>query len=273
MPVIPPPPANNYDDLSVALNMARVRLNDQLKTLDPISGLLLNDTNAFTQQTTNSAWRLVQDELANRGYNRLISETIVGPMPIVANMDPASQCWLGFDGCFDGYNFFQTPRLPDGFNHPIVMWERQSGINMVFPRTPMEKILNGIPSFTKSTGNGLWEWREDRIYFPGSLIPEDFRIRYTLFLNDFLDVGSVQWFQQKIPIMRAADALAWFIAAEHISARGDNQVAEICWKSGRAAVEKVFNSDVRADQQVNIRRQSSSGYGPGYGRGRGYGWW
>lgn len=240
--------------------MAKMRLNDKILTLQPVSGKLVDNTNVFTQVVVNTAWRVTQERLGDKGYDRLIDEVIIKAFPIVASTDPATQCWLNWTGCFDGANFYQQPCLPAYFNHPLKIWERWSNHNFEFYDPPMTKMLNGLPSLIKSPNLRYWEWRNDTLYFIGSQNVEDLRIRHIRFLPDFLDVGSKPWFQQLVPIMRVADALAWFICAEIAVSRGDNALADVYTGNGDGALDRIFNLDVEADQMVNVRRRPRTGY-------------
>ncbi|MGA7885904.1 MAG: hypothetical protein WCA44_09185 [Acidobacteriaceae bacterium] len=259
-----------YDTLTVVLNMVRQRMNDELVTLQPVGGKLLKNTQVYSQQSVNTAWRKFQDKLAERGYAKLIEEVIISNLPIVASADPASQMWIDVTGTYDGAAFTDTPALPEDFSHPLKMWERWSGQNAEFADPPMEKMLDGLPAIIKNTVLRFWEWRNDKIYLVGSQIPEDLRIRYVNYLEDFADIASDPgpdqivgtWFVQPVPIMRAADSFSWFICAELAAARG--QDATSFSNNADGALARVFNLDVRADQRVNIRRRSRSGRG--YGR-------
>ena len=261
MPIIPPASSSQYDSVNQALTSANSRLSGKLDTLQPVSGKILGNTNANSLQFTNSAWRKMQDQLASRGYARLNNECIIGSFPKVASLDPASQAWLSWTGCFDGANYFPVPCLPADFTHPLKMWERYSGQNQPWwnPQNGMEKIMNGLPAPPKMSGMRFWEWRGDAIYMPGSLMVEDLRIRYVKYLADFADVGSVPWFDQLVPIMRGSDSLSWFICAEVASARGDMETSQMFLANATEALKYVFNLDVRANQNVNVRRQSRSG--------------
>ena len=263
MPVIPPSTASGYDTVNVVLNMARGRLNDELKTLQASTGKLLDASQAFSQQTFNTAWRKAQAFLAEKGYARLTDEVLIYNLPPVASLDPAVQCWLNWSGFFDGANVWPLITLPVGFNHPLKIWERWSNQNMQFLDPPMEKFLDGLPSTTKTTGICFWEWRNDAIYMPGSQVLEDLRIRFVTLLPDIVDVSGVPWFQQPVPIVRIADGLSWLICAELASARGDTDKEASWTEKGEAGLLKVFNLDVKADQRVNIRRQPRSGRGWG----------
>lgn len=265
----------SYDNLTTVLNMARGRLNDELTTLQPVSGKVLKNTQSFTQQTVNSAWRRFQDVLAERGYARLINEVIIPNFPICTSTDPASQMWIDATGTFNGTVKLATPTLPADLAHPLKIWERWSNQNAPFCDPPMEKMLDGIPSNLKTTALRFWEWREDAVYVPGSQMLEDLRIRYVTYLPDFNDVApnplglppnqvAGAWFVQPVPIMRSADSFSWYICGEFAAARGEDPAR--FFKNGDDAINRVFNLDVQADQRVNIRRQPRSGRGRGYGR-------
>lgn len=263
MPILPPPSLQPYDSANDVLNMTRVRLNDELKTLQAVSGKLLDTNQVYAQQTFNTAWRKCQAFLADKGYARLIDEILLFQLPVVASVDPASQCWLNWNGFFDGANLNLQPQLPQGFSHPLKIWERWSNQNAPFGARPMEKFLDGIPAGAKTTALRFWEWRNDAIYMPGSQMVEDLRIRFVVFLPDLLDAGTTPWFQRPVPIVRIADGLAWFIVAELAAARSNADLELACTAKGEAALLRVFNLDVKADQRVNVRRQARSGRGFG----------
>ena len=263
MPILPPANATVYDTVNTVMNSARVRLNDEITTLLPTGGRLVRNNQVFSQQVVNNAWRKLQEYLGERGYARLINEIIIFSLPPCASTDPGSQTWLNWSGYFDGANFWEQPALPGDFSHPIKIWERWSGNNAQFGDPPMEKILDGLPATLKTTNMRFWEWRGDTIYMPGSQMCEDLRIRYINFLADFADVGEVQWFEQPVPIVRVSDAFSWFICAELAAAKGEDKAAEIFMTKGEAALNRIFNLDVRADQRVNIRRRPRSGRGFG----------
>ncbi len=266
MPIFPPLAPAQYDTVTNVLNSARMRLNDALKTLQPVSGKLLENSHETTLQALNNAWRKMQDCLADRGYARLINEVIIFSFPVVAITDPGAQVWLTWSGCFDGAAYFRTPRLPEDFTHPIKIWERWSSQGGQFGEPPMEKILDGLPAATKTTRLRFWEWRNDAIYMPGSMNLEDLRIRYVSYMPDFADSGTDRWFTLPVPIMRASDSLSWFLCAEVCSARGDAASVEQSSRFtelGKETLDHIFNLDVKADQRVNIRRKPRSGRGFG----------
>jgi hypothetical protein len=85
-------------------------------------------------------------------------------------------------------------------------------------------------------------------------------LRYASFLTDFAD-GSVSWYNQPVPIMRARDAFAWFIAFEFSAARGDLDSASIGALAEAAALKLVQretqNESLRSEWIVPAIPQAS----------------
>lgn len=181
-------PAPPYDTLEAVLNLARVRLNDAIAAA---GGDVFTDAQPFTQTIANQAWRKLQKFLADLGYVRITQEAVVTNIPIVTNLDPAAVMSLSWAGGFDGTNPITSPTLPPDLIQPMKIWERWTGVAASFCDPPMICMLDGLPSVPKNSLNLYWEWREDGLYFPGSLQAEDFRIRYKAYLPDFNTLANV----------------------------------------------------------------------------------
>lgn len=263
MPVIPPP-TTNFDSLTSILNATKVRLNEEVPSLMAVSGKILENGQYFTLQSVNTAWRKLVEHLVTVGYSALTSECIIPSFPIVASTDPASQCWLSLAGCSDSLSYYQTPALPSDFTHPLAIWERWSNQNASFPGQPMEKILDGLPTPQKTGWMGYWEWRNEAIYLPGSLVVEDLRIRYARNIQDFADSGATQWFASTVPLIRCSDPFSLFLCAEFASSRGQEALAQRFEDRAITAACKLTNRDVRADERVDIRRRSAWSQGSEY---------
>jgi hypothetical protein len=249
-------PGGNFDTATTVLNMARARVNDVLTTLQPTSGKLLDLTNANTQQLFNLAWRRAQDFLANKGYSALTNSVVIYGLPVAGSTDPATDAWLSWDGFWDGATFWSSSayQLPTGFSHPLVIWERWNGTNAEFSDPPMEKWVDGYPSEQKTTSMRFWEWRNNAIYMPGSQVVEDLKIRYVQYMPDIVDVGSTMWWVQPVPIPRIAQGLSRMLCAELARSRDDQALEASETAKAEAALNMVFNLDVKADQRVNIQR-------------------
>lgn len=264
MPILPPANAAPYEPLNLTLDLARVRANDAIQNL---SGEVMTNDSAFFQTAVNGAWMVTCELLANLGYTRVIGDQVIGPLPPVAISDPAVQTWVSWSGCFDGIQEFSTPALPSDFVSPLKCWERHHGGNHPFPIHPnMENIVDGLPARPKQGRNCVWEWREDAIYLPGSLVAMDLRVRYAKYLGDFVTVGDpaanngTWWYNQLVPIVRIRSALSKLICYEVASARGSDSAATFK-AEGENELRQIFNRDAKMKQRVNIRRRPRSGRG------------
>lgn len=264
MPIAP------YDTVSNCILTAKARLNDEITTLYPISGKILENTQAFTQTLCNTAWRKFQEYLANKGATDFIQESLVLAIPATTNQDPASQVYINWFGYFDGTALQTSPVLPQNLMSPLRIWERQNGTNSQF--IPMENIVDGLPTWGKSPRNCLWEWRRESIYMPGSTFIMDLRLRFLTYLPDFADdiPNKTPWYGVAIPVMRCQDPLSMFICAELAETRDDLDAEK--WRTKAELASNTFmNRDIKMKQRVNVRRQSRSGRmeANGYG-GDGY---
>lgn len=255
-----------YDTVSNIILTAKARLNDEITNLYPTSGKLLENTQAFTQQLCNTAWRKFQEYLANRGATDFVQEDIVLSLPATTNQDPGSQVYINWFGYFDGTTLQPSPVLPQNLMSPLKIWERQNGTNSQF--LPMENIFDGLPTWGKCPRNMLWEWRRESIYMPGSTFVMDLRLRYMTYLPDFADdlTAKVPWYGTQVPVMRCQDPLSMFICAEIAETRDDLDAEK--WRAKAEAASNLFmNRDVKMKQRGNIRRASRSGRLESYGYG------
>lgn len=269
MPTLPPQKQSPYDLAGTILNAARTRLNDRLDTLQFVSGKLLGNTDPFTQQIFNTSWRQLQNFLANLGWSRVTREITVLGLPAVQSSDPSSQVFIDWTNYFDGLYYWDQPVLPGDFAYPLKVWERWSGVNSPFPEDPMEMMLEGLPDFgPKQPYNRFCDWREDRLYMPGSLMVTDLRFRYVSLLPDIIDniPNSGRWYQQPVPIYNCLDALSWYIVLEIWTSRagpGEDADLQVIRGKAEASAKQIFNRDQRLRQRVTVTRQPLSGRGRG----------
>lgn len=239
-----------YDTLEAVLNTARVRLNDAYQTpvgapAGQVGGEVLSDNALFTLPTINGAWRRLQEFLVGLGFDRLMDEVTVSNVSPAATTDPGTFCYLDWTGYFDGVTLNASPVLPQTFIAPLRMWERTHGATGAAAEfVPMELSLNGISDQVKLARNYSWEWRDDKVYFPGSTAAMDLRLRFSKLLADFVDSGTTAFSAQPVPIMRALDSFAWYICSEAANARGDLDGAQFDTKA-EAAATKLATKDAQ----------------------------
>jgi len=249
-----------YDTVMTAINAAKVRLNDDITTLAPISGKLLDNTQPFTQQTVNQAWRKLQEFLRDLGYSGLRGEMELSNVPACTSTDASSQVSLSYAGYFDGTTLQTTPVLPQNFIQPYKLWERVYAVSPnTAPFLEMDYLINGLPAVPKTIWNRQWEWRGDTIYLIGATGPTDIRIRYGWTYADFVDVAgspgpnqtaNTPWYGQPVPIQRAIDALADFICRELEIARGAADAAMAFQVSAQANARLILNRDTAQPKSI-----------------------
>jgi hypothetical protein len=259
VPVLPPPAtALPLDTVDTVLNLARARINDAQLS---ISGNVLADSQPYTFTMLNGAFRHLQEDLANAGNPAFINEAVLEDLPVVAWTDPCVQVYMSCQYFFDGSSYYDTPVLPFDCIMPLRIWERQSGTMAQF--TEVKPANDGLPDNVKTNYLGLWEWRQNAVYFPGALIMRDIRVRYASYLADIQSSGTAL-----VPIIRCADALANYVAAEFAFSRGSPDAVAVgnsFLTMGQQSMRRMNNRDARREQRGNHRRI-------GYSAGRHSGW-
>lgn len=211
-----------YDSVQGAMLAARGRLNDVIETLQADSGIILRNTDYFTQQMCINAYRKLQDFLVALGYPRLKDRTIITNLAAYPGTDPSAQpyiSWTAFSD--DGSSTVTSPVLPQTLIEPTLVQERVSGLSPLGNFFEMDLIRGPIPSVTKAYNNRFWQWRDDNLYLGGATQNFDLLIEFLSYLPDFADnspTASTPWFNQPVQIMRSQDALASYICAEFMRA-------------------------------------------------------
>ena len=257
MPIPPPTPTVPYDTAEMAMVYARVRLNDCPLGL---VGNLLADSQPYSQTFCNLGWRRFQSDLAQAGDPAQTEEVLITGIPVVAGIDPATLVWIDQTGFWDGSSFWPPSTvspLPQNLIQPLHLKERLAGT--VQKLGAMDPCDNGLPMGPKTTYLRFWEWRGSRIYMPGATVMRDLWVRYASFLPDINTVGTVQWYNQPLPILRCADVLSYYIAAEFSYSRGSEQakkVANSFWADGKEAMRGLMNqTTMKVRQRINHRRR------------------
>ncbi len=260
---MPTPP---YDSVIVAINAANTRLNGRVETLQPIGGQVVGNTQAFSQQVVNDAWRKMQGRLADLRYSGLQTEIVYTAVPATATTDPAAQSRIDFTGFWNGAGSVSDPVLPQSFIRPYALSERQNGTANLF--TEMDPLLYQIPRVTKANWNRQWLWRHNAIYLPGALVATDIAMVYAELLADF-DDDADPWFTQPIPILNCIDALADYICREIYVARGDLAKAAAMQLTAQDSADLIMNQDsvgaksiAKASEHGKMRDQYTPGAPP-----------
>lgn len=235
------------DNLIVAINAANVRLNGVVETLVPTGGQLSGNTNSYSQQAVNSAYRKMQNRLADLRYSGLQGDTVFLAIPALSGTDPATTVSIGYDGYYDGATTVAAPALPATLLRPYELTERINGSGGNF--LDMDNPPWSLPRVKKLEWNGQWLWRDNAIWMPGAVTVTDIAMTYGALLPDFLDDALLPWFNQPIPILNAVDALADYICCEIKIAQNDPSAIAF-QASAEDKTGMILNQDTASGKSV-----------------------
>lgn len=244
-----------FDNLTTVLNTVRVRLGDDVNSLLPLGGQIASNSQADSQQMTNTGWRKLQEHLVFMGC------VLLQPPPVVISgfgvavpLNAATETYVSWSEYFDGTTHHVSPVLPQDLIEPIEVQERPASIGNF---NKMDLILGAMPAVTQTAWNGAWQWRQSKLVMPGASAAFDLRVSYAGYFVDFLDtgdvttaVGFVPWYQQPVPIMRALESLAGFICAEVEIARGNQNAAITYTAEAKEAAGMIVSKDFSRDKGV-----------------------
>lgn len=222
------------------------------------TGDIFSDDQAYVLPTVNLAWRKLQKKLDYSSHPRMRNEVDIFSLPVAGSSDPATRQWISWTQFFDGVTTTNSPTLPTDFLAPMRLRERQSvTIGQVNPNrfSDMFPATDGLPLCTKGSRNGWWDWREDALYFVGSILNMDLHIDYQAFLPDIAVAGG-GFGSTSIPIMRCSDALAYYTAAIFVEPRGGAMTAPSFMAKGDAATDALTNRQGKVLQRGSYRRRA-----------------
>jgi hypothetical protein len=248
MPIIPAPTTPPYDETEVILNFARVIANDCGLSL---AGNLLSDNQPYTYTMIKLAFRKLKSRLSNASIESFPEEIIYTGIPAqnpTSFLDPQAFCYLGYDGYFDGAGIFEDWQLPQSMEIPYRVWQRVTG--QVAQFNPITPSIDGISGW--SVKGGLlttFEWRDDKLWFPGASQSLDLRIRFKQILKDPLP-GEPTF---QIPIINCAVALAYLVVEIFAAGRGSTMLPAFNAEK-EDAIKQIINTTTRKNQRKNYRR-------------------
>lgn len=148
-------------------------------------------------------------------------------------------------------------QLPTNLLKPLKIWERQNGSTDEFTEMTNLTENGGLPSREQATTLGVWEWRQDGLYFVGATVDTQIRIRFEAYFADLVDGTSSMLLRNSREQIATPAAI---VAAESRGAQLPPTLAQL----GEDALEDVMNIATRQMQRKNFRMR-------GYSRRRGTG--
>lgn len=204
----------NYPSLNDVANLVRSLCNDdkQGATGTPGEGQILTNTSVTLINLMNSAIRDTYRDVRITGQPTLIRDNylFLGVTPVnsplgVGVPNPATQVSLQYVGYCDGLQYNANLALPGDLILPLELWWRQNGTD--WPFVEMPEAQGALRSGFQTINPGRWEYRGDAIWFNGSVVPIDLRLRY---ISTFVSVAApnINWSTTYIPILDSQEAIA-----------------------------------------------------------------
>lgn len=242
------------DTLESAVNLARVRLNDAIQA---IGGDIFTDTAVFTSSIVQGAWRRTQSALSDLGWQGENRETHFANVPACTAADQGTRVYINYIAYFDGTTQQAAPLLPQDFLAPLDLSERPNGSAGFY--TPMDQLMNGLPTAPRTYLNRCWEWRgqtsgQAAIFMPGATVATDILLRYAGTFPDFVPAGTTAYSAQTIPVINALSAFAWYLCFEVAKPRGDLDAASFD-AMGKDEVIQIWNRDPRQGRSIQNRAE------------------
>jgi hypothetical protein len=255
-------PQTPFPTIEQVMNRARAIANDSYRQG---KGRILTDDAPFTVEYLNGALEELQDRLRNNAVISLIQDNIIlGPITALAGVNPAIQVAITYNGFFNGTEMVAEPRLPSNLMAPLVISERQIGSGLPFQ--PMMQPREGLPSCFQNNWLGLWEWRQDGLWFTGSTIDEEIRMRAQIALPIISPNSTASFADTQIAILASINALANLVIYQYARARGA-VAAPTMAQDAEKFIKLILNRYTRQAQRVPYRRQpysADTGNGSGY---------
>jgi hypothetical protein len=250
-----------YPRYSQVMQLARTFVNDAFAgaTCTPGEGQILTDDSAFAVPMLRSVTSELYQELGNiTGTGVVIRDNfqLINIPPVHGAHgwgipDPSVQVYFSYNGYFDGRDLHPRLKLPPDLIFPLFLWERTHNTNNEYE--PMYEAQFGIPTAQQTTALAFWEWREDKIFSMGSLIPKDVRVRYIAVLP-LIDQTHGPLDEISVPIQDCERALALKMTRDYGLPRGSDQVP-VADAMQKEATFLLKNRYVRSIQTVDFRAE------------------
>lgn len=254
--------AGLYPTIESIFNATRVIINDAFAgaTSTQGEGRVFIDTWPPTITHLNLAIDQFKRDLENSGVTTNRTETFYTSLPAINGPlgsgvpDPSVQLYLGFAGYWDGSSVLASPTLPSDLVAPLEVWTRISGTGLTYGK--IDPAPDGLPSIYQDYTIGNYEWRGDKIYFNGSVVQQDMRLRYEAGLTPILTTLSPTLFPTTtVGFLEATQPLALYTAYVFIKSKNPAAAPGILADYTQATA-KIANRYVKMKQRTPHERQA-----------------
>jgi hypothetical protein len=251
-----------FPTIEQIFNLVRVEINDAFKgaTNTNGEGRIFVDTWSPTITHLNEAIDQFKRDLENSGVTTNRTEVFYTSLPPInsalglAVPNPAAQQYMSFTGFWDGLGPIDTSiKLPTDLIIPLEIGSRNSGTSLTFGR--MDPAPDGLPSMYQDYTLGMYEWRGDSIYFNGSIVTNDIRIRYEAGLAQIPVTQNPSTFSTyTIGFLDSTQPLALYTAYIFCANKGPAGTGADLMARYKEAVSKICNRNTKMKQRTTYDR-------------------
>ena len=253
--------AGPYPTIADVFNMARIEINDAFKGATGTQGEGRIFINTWPPIIThlNEAIAQFKRDIENFGGTTKREEIFYTSIPVInssagsAQPNPSVYQYMGYDGFNDGLTTTLTPKLPADLISPLEVAARQTGSNLTYGR--MNPAVDGLPSVYQDFTLGQWEWRGNSIYWNGSVIAQDIRLRYEADITTFATTLDPATFDAvPVPYIDSAQPLALYCAYIFCSNKLPTGGANDLLQRYNAVMSRIANRTSRQKQRTSYER-------------------
>lgn len=253
--------AGLYPTIEDIFNRTRVEVNDAFKgaTSTNGEGRIFVDSWSPVITHLNQAIDHFKRDLEDSDVTVNRTEYFQSNIPVIdgplglAVPDPSVQVYLGFAGFWNGSTLSPTPALPSDLIAPLEIWARASGSGLTYGL--LNPAGDGLASNYQDYTLGQYEWRGDSIYFNGSLVEQDIRVRYEAGLTPISTTLSPTLFSTTtVNFLDSAEPLSLYCAYIFCANKGPAGTANDLLARYNDATAKICNRQTKMKQRTQYDR-------------------
>lgn len=199
---------------------------------------LLNDnfsdifTDAILLPFTKKAYQEMQDELTLNGIETTVEKDYTENIAAGVNKKITN---------------------PADFIMPLEVWEKPQGSDDTQYVLMTERAWE--PDIVLVEHLRFWDWADDEVRFPGSLVNVTVKVKYIKFLAALVATGST------IPVINCQVYLASRVAAiAAYSVGGNPERSSVYQTDAKARLDTIIATAVKRNQQLGTRRQPNRSF-------------
>jgi len=265
--------AGLYPNLEQIFNLVRVEVNDAFAgaTATDGEGRIFIDSWSPVITHLNEAIDQFKRDLENSGVTTNRTEVFYTSLPPINSSlgvgvpNPSVQQYMSFTGFWDGLGPIDTSiKFPSDLIMPLEIWSRNSGTALTYGK--MDPAPDGLPSVYQDYTLGMYEWRGDSIYFNGSVVENDIRLRYEAGLTPIATTLSPSLFSTTtVGFLDSTQPLALYTAYIFCANKGPAGTGNDLLARYKEVTSRICNRNTKMKQRTAYERNPYGETGDTFG--------